>query len=87
MAQVAAANSGNAMTPTAKQRYLTKPAPMTKEMFASLHPTAIEHLNGRVRVLQQWWENNPTINLGFGDIPTGEPIKGEWRDIPVEGEA
>jgi hypothetical protein len=39
-----------------------------------------------IRVLQQWWQTNNTINLGFGgDIPIGE-TKGEWRDVPLEEE-
>jgi hypothetical protein len=39
-----------------------------------------------IRILQQWWQINNTINLGFGgDIPIGE-IKGEWRDVPLERE-
>jgi len=37
-------------------------------------------------VLQQWWETNNTINLGFGgELPIGE-TKGEWRDVPIEKE-
>jgi len=35
--------------------------------------------------LQQWWETNNTINLGFGELPIGE-TKGEWRDVPIEKE-
>lgn len=39
-----------------------------------------------IRILQQWWETNNTINLGFGgEIPIGE-TKGEWRDVPLEEE-
>ena len=37
-------------------------------------------------VLQQWWEENMSINLGWtGDIPIGL-AKGEWRDVPTEAE-
>ena len=36
-------------------------------------------------ILQQWWETNNTINLGFGEMPIGE-TKGEWRDVPIEKE-
>lgn len=38
-----------------------------------------------IRILQQWWEATPSINIGFGDIMVGES-KGEWRDVPVEQE-
>jgi hypothetical protein len=38
-----------------------------------------------VRILQQWWEAAPSINIGFGDIMVGES-KGEWRDVPIEQE-
>ena len=44
-------------------------------------------ITGRtVRILQQWWETNNTINFGFGgEMPIGE-TKGEWRDVPIEKE-
>ena len=45
----------------------------------------VEHLG--TRILQQWWEDRMTINLGWtGDMPIGL-AKGEWRDVPVETEA
>ncbi len=57
------------MKPTAKLRFVER-----------------VELTGRVvRILQQWWETNNTINLGFGEMPIGE-IKGEWRDVPIEKE-
>ena len=36
-------------------------------------------------ILQQWWEQGRSMNLGWGDIPLGE-AKGEWRDVPLEVE-
>ena len=40
----------------------------------------------KIRILQQWWENSMTINLGWtGDMPIGL-AKGEWRDVPIEKE-
>jgi hypothetical protein len=47
-----------------------------------------EILAGRkVRVLQQWWEEDvPTANIGFGEIQLKQPT-GEWRDVPLEKEA
>ena len=45
-----------------------------------------ENTGKRVCILQQWWQTNNTINLGFGgEMPVGE-TKGEWRDIPIEKE-
>jgi hypothetical protein len=39
-----------------------------------------------VRILQQWWQTNNTINLGWsGELPIGE-TRGEWRDVPLEEE-
>lgn len=70
------------MTPTAKLRYLAKPVEMTTDDFADLHPTATRHMDGRVRVLQQWWEG-PKLPVPY----KGYVREGEWRDIPVEGEA
>ena len=75
------------MSPTAKQRYLKKPVDMTHEAFYVLHPTAVKHLDGVVRVLQQWWENElPTI-VAHGTDYVETERKGEWRDIPVEEQA
>lgn len=40
-----------------------------------------------IRILQQWWQTNNTVNLGFGgEVPIGE-TKGEWRDVPLEEQA
>jgi hypothetical protein len=62
------------MTPTAKLRFVERDV----FIFVATPKT--------VRVLQQWWQTNNTINLGFGgDIPIGE-TKGEWRDVPLEDE-
>jgi hypothetical protein len=38
------------------------------------------------KILQQWWDATPTVNLGWtGEMPIGETV-GEWRDIPLEKE-
>ena len=57
------------MKPTAKLRFVER----------------VEITGRAVRILQQWWEANNTINLGFGELPIGE-TKGEWRDVPIEKE-
>ena len=63
------------MTPTAKFRWLELPL---IEQVGHKHPSSFV-IRGRVRVLQQWWENEYyAINGG---------IEGEWRDIPVEEQA
>jgi len=66
-----------AMTPTAKQQWLD--LPYETGIYAK-HPSAIEVRDGRVRVLQQWWEQT------LSDMD-GPEVKGEWRDIPVEEQA
>ena len=67
------------MTPTNKLRFLKRP--MTIYVNDNYGETEF------VKVLQQWWENNMTINLGWtGDMPLGK-TNGEWRDVPVEVEA
>ena len=64
------------MIPTNKLRFVERAVPST----GANYPIQI------VRILQQWWENNLTLNLGWtGDIPIGKPI-GEWRDVPVDVE-
>ena len=57
------------MTPTPKLRFVTREMPYEKDGWI------------RVKILQQWWE--PSINVGWADIPTGN---GEWRDVPLEEE-
>ena len=62
------------MIPTPKLRFV--------ERIVSINETT----GKRVRILQQWWQTNNTINLGFGgEVPIGE-TKGEWRDVPIEKE-
>jgi len=56
------------MTPTPKLRFVERDSyERNGEHF--LHPH-------RVRILQQWWDN---------DIP-GWKAPGEWRDVPLEAE-
>jgi hypothetical protein len=62
------------MTPTPKLRFVER------EVFVFVVTPKT------VRILQQWWQINNTINLGFGgEIPIGE-TQGEWRDVPLEEE-
>jgi len=67
------------MTPTKKLRFVER-----------FHQTGIDGsgvaTGVAIRILQQWWENSMTINLGWtGDMPIGL-AKGEWRDVPIEKE-
>jgi len=67
------------MTPTNKLRFVEREK-VTVDLFCN--PTY-----QKIRILQQWWEDNMTINLGWaGDMPLGK-TNGEWRDVPVEVEA
>jgi hypothetical protein len=66
------------MKPTAKLRFVDR-----VNYVQLWGDTDMEHT---VRILQQWWETNNTVNLGFGgELPIGE-TKGEWRDVPIEKE-
>ena len=66
------------MKPTAKLRFVERVDYVQLWGDTDMKHTAL--------ILQQWWETNNTINLGFGgDIPIGE-TKGEWRDVPIEKE-
>ena len=65
------------MTPTPKLRFVERKVYVNEV-------TALELV--KKTILQQWWQTNNTINLGFGgDIPIGE-TKVEWRDVPIEKE-
>ena len=59
------------MTPTAKLRFIER---------IVRSPEYYEGVSKRVRILQQWWEDE---NRLF-DLITGN-IVGEWRDVPLEG--
>ncbi len=67
------------MTPTAKFRWLEM---SITGYSVSQHPSCIPVGNvqetRRVRVLQQWWEDD---NYEINGVPKHS---GEWRDIPVE---
>ena len=68
------------MTPTNKLRFV--------ERTLNAGEAAKQNLPAfyKIRILQQWWENSMTINLGWtGDMPIGL-AKGEWRDVPIEKE-
>ena len=68
------------MTPTPKLRFVER---KITELPDHLLATPITKT---VRILQQWWESNMSINLGWtGDMPIGL-AKGEWRDVPIEKE-
>jgi hypothetical protein len=69
---------GNNMKPTAKLRFVER-----VDYVQLWGDTDMEHT---ALILQQWWETNNTVNLGFGgELPIGE-TKGEWRDVPIEKE-
>ena len=67
------------MTPTPKLRFVEREIQVAvQDDFVVTYKT--------IRILQQWWQTNNTINLGFGgEVPIGE-TKGEWRDVPIEKE-
>jgi hypothetical protein len=67
------------MTPTPKLRFVER------EIFVPFKDYKSEVQPITVRILQQWWEQSYTMNLGWGEIPLGE-AKGEWRDVPIEKE-
>jgi hypothetical protein len=69
------------MKPTPKLRFVER------EVHVIVEPMLNITTGKTIRILQQWWENNMTINLGWtGDMPLGK-TNGEWRDVPVEVEA
>ena len=66
------------MKPTAKLRFVDRVDYVQRWGDIDMEHTAL--------ILQQWWETNNTVNLGFGgELPIGE-TKGEWRDVPIEKE-
>ena len=62
------------MTPTNKLRFVER------EMIFTV--SVGETHSGKVRVLQQWWEERV---LTEGTICTYK-INGEWSDVPLEAE-
>ena len=68
------------MKPTPKLRWIEREVSTPHPKYTNVSETKT------VCILQQWWETNNTINLGFGgELPIGE-TKGEWRDVPIEKE-
>lgn len=69
--------NSNFMKPTNKLRFVMRVISTSKTENGIT-------IGNNVRILQQWWEESMTINLGWtGEIPTGQ-AKGEWRDVPTE---
>jgi hypothetical protein len=65
------------MTPTSRLRFVEREIGYSKTgNITDLHT---------VRILQQWWQTNNTINLGWTGFPLGKE-EGEWRDVPLEEE-
>ena len=69
------------MTPTTRFRYVERDSyEHNGEHF--IHPH-------RVRILQQWWENQNVVlavlRVGSNGFPQNQ-YAGEWRDIPLEEE-
>ena len=69
------------MTPTTRFRYVERDShEHNGEHFTHPH---------RVRILQQWWENQNVVlavlRVGSNGFPQNQ-YAGEWRDIPLEKE-
>jgi hypothetical protein len=67
------------MTPTPKLRFVERTVQVPFQDYKDVTESKTVH------ILQQWWEQSNTMNLGWGEIPLGE-AKGEWRDVPLEKE-
>ena len=65
------------MKPTPKLRFVRRTEKHT--------PVGGTEQEREVTMLQQWWEQGHSVNLGWADITLGE-VKGEWRDVPLEAE-
>ena len=67
------------MSPTTKLRFVERTVQVPFQDYKDVTESKTVH------ILQQWWEQSNTMNLGWGEIPLGE-AKGEWRDVPLEKE-
>ena len=73
------------MTPTTRFRYVERPINICTS------PDGTVSHGTMVRILQQWWEDrNIVLAVHVEDKdgnPLPPPMRGEWRDIPLEVEA
>jgi hypothetical protein len=71
------------MKPTAKLRFVERDS-YSKNGEHFTHPH-------KVRILQQWWEDNTVVLAVHITDKDGNavasPNRGEWRDIPIEEES
>jgi len=71
------------MKPTPKLRFV--------ERHISLYSETTAPIATRIRILQQWWEDNTVVlavhitDKDGNALPS--PNRGEWRDIPIEEES
>lgn len=71
------------MTPTPRLRFI--------ERLKITHIDNAGNSTGMaIRILQQWWEDkNIVLSIHVEDRdgnPMPSPIRGEWRDVPLEKE-
>jgi hypothetical protein len=71
------------MTPTPKLRFVERHIQLYSETTA---PIATQ-----IRILQQWWEDKNIMLAVHITDKDGDslppPMRGEWRDVPLEVEA
>lgn len=72
------------MTPTPKLRFVERVINLCTS------PDGTVSHGTKVRILQQWWEDkNIVLSIHVEDRdgnPMPPPIRGEWRDVPLEAE-
>jgi|Laugrespbdmm15dd_1035085.scaffolds.fasta_scaffold04785_7 hypothetical protein len=71
------------MTPTPKLRFVERADGFEQHdvKVTDRHGVEVCYRPKKIRILQQWWEDNST------DIHWVNGNPGEWRDVPLEVEA
>ena len=72
------------MTPTARLRFIQRDGPMMG--FHKNSDGSETTMHQKIRILQQWWEDNEWTHVSKFDANGIRIAPGEWRDVPMEAE-
>jgi hypothetical protein len=72
------------MTPTPKLRFIQRDGP-----FMGFHKGSDGSettMHQKIRILQQWWDDDSWKHVNRFDADGKHVSTGEWRDVPLEAE-
>lgn len=72
------------MKPTPKLRFIERDGPMMG--FHKNSDGSETTMHQKIRILQQWWEDQDPELISESNGTKTFKVDGEWRDVPMEAE-